>query len=199
LRKQGLLLGREIDFDPLSDWYLMAWDAFRAEEFPADEARKLAIALGLDLEDTLVRTKKVIGKKGSTVILQKPTGRRKRGVVDPDAQTFDAVVDAAHTSMLVYDEDGARACDRWLNDAGLRKDARLKAFLQAMANAIPVTKVKGEYVRSEIATLDRMNDALDLGIVFPKDEEPQFKETQGKFDYAEEEPDDEGEDEQEGD
>ena len=45
LRKQGLLLGRSVEFDPLTDWYLMAWDAFRAQQFPADEARKLAIAL----------------------------------------------------------------------------------------------------------------------------------------------------------
>ena len=50
LRKQGLLLGRSVEFDPVTDWYLMAWDAFRAEEFPADEALKLALALGLDLE-----------------------------------------------------------------------------------------------------------------------------------------------------
>src|SRR5262245_24980864 len=45
LRKQGLLLGRSVEFDPVTDWYLMAWDAFRAQEFPADEARKLALAL----------------------------------------------------------------------------------------------------------------------------------------------------------
>ena len=44
LRKQGLLLGRAVEFDPVTDWYLMAWDAFRAQEFPADEARKLALA-----------------------------------------------------------------------------------------------------------------------------------------------------------
>ncbi|MBN1815151.1 MAG: DUF1156 domain-containing protein, partial [Anaerolineae bacterium] len=39
LRKRGLLLGREVQFDPTTDWYLMAWDAFKAVEFPADEAR----------------------------------------------------------------------------------------------------------------------------------------------------------------
>src|SRR5690606_17785686 len=43
LRKRGLLRGRDIRFDPLTDWYLMAWDAFKAVEFPYDEARKLAI------------------------------------------------------------------------------------------------------------------------------------------------------------
>ena len=43
----------------------MAWDAFRAQEFPADEARKLALALGLDLERDVIRDKKLVAKKSS--------------------------------------------------------------------------------------------------------------------------------------
>jgi adenine-specific DNA methylase len=107
LRKRGLLLGREIQFDPLTDWYLMAWDAFKAEEFPADEARKLAIALGLDIEEDLVRGARVIAKKGGSVVLQAPAQRRRRGLVDPEAERFATLLDAAHTAMLVYAEDGA--------------------------------------------------------------------------------------------
>src|SRR5205085_3606491 len=66
-RKQGLLLGRTVEFDPITDWYLMAWDAFRAQQFPADEARKLAIALGRDLEADIVRDKRLVTKKGANV------------------------------------------------------------------------------------------------------------------------------------
>lgn len=78
LRKQGLLLGRSVEFDPVTDWYLMAWDAFRAQEFPADEARKLALALGLDLEAHLVRDKRLVTKKGKNVTLALPTTRARR-------------------------------------------------------------------------------------------------------------------------
>ena len=67
LRKQGLLLGRKVAFDPFTDWYLMAWDAFRAQEFPGDEARKLALALGLDLERQVIGEKKLVTKKAATV------------------------------------------------------------------------------------------------------------------------------------
>jgi adenine-specific DNA methylase len=166
LRKRGLLLGREVRFDPTTDWYLMAWDAFRAEEFPADEARKLAIALGLDLEETVVRAKHLVAKKGQTVVLQQPKARRRRGMVDPDLEVFDTVLDAAHTAMLIFDEDGAHACERWLRQRGLDRDAPLRACFQAMANAIPITKSKGTYIRPEMALLDRMNDALGLEITF---------------------------------
>jgi adenine-specific DNA methylase len=33
-------------FDPLTTWYMLAWDAFRAREFPFDDARQLALAVG---------------------------------------------------------------------------------------------------------------------------------------------------------
>lgn len=175
LRKKGLLLGREVRFDPVTDWYLLAWDAFRAEQFPGDEARKLCLALDVDLEGTIVKSKKLVTKKGKNVTLQLPTARRKRGMVDPDVEMFDCILDAAHTAMLIFDEDGARTCERWLRQRGLDRDQRFKAVLQAMANAIPVTKKKGEYIRPEMALLDRMNDALELGITFPAEPEPDLK------------------------
>jgi adenine-specific DNA methylase len=104
LRKQGLLLGRSVEFDPITDWYLMAWDAFRAQEFPADEARKLALALGLDLEKDVTKDKKLVAKKSGTVVLCKPTDRRKKNMVDPDADSFPHLIDALHTAMMIYDE-----------------------------------------------------------------------------------------------
>src|SRR5690606_38752727 len=59
LRKQGLLLGQAVQCDPVTDWYLMAWDAFKAGEFPYDEGRKLAIALGIDLDGELIAHKRL--------------------------------------------------------------------------------------------------------------------------------------------
>jgi hypothetical protein len=178
LRKKGLLLGREVRFDSVTDWYLLAWDAFRAEQFPGDEARKLCLALDVDLEDTVIKSKKLPTKKGKNVTLQPPRARRKRGMVDPDTEVFDCVLDAAHTAMLIFEEDGGRACERWLRQHGLDRDRRFNALIQAMANAIPVTKKKGEYIRDEIALLDRMNDALGLGITFPVEPEPELEEIQ---------------------
>lgn len=188
LRKRGLLLGRDVEFDPVSDWYLMAWDAFKAEEFPGDEARKLAIAMGLGLEDTLVKTKKVVSKKSQNVVLQQPKARRKRGCVDDEAETFECVLDAAHTAMLVFDEDGAQTARQWLRRRGLDNDARLKSFFQAAVNALPPQKKAGKYVRPEMALLDRMNDALALGLAFPAEEEPEPQQVQGELFDNEPEP-----------
>ena len=107
LRKAGLLGGREVHFDPVTDWYLMAWDAFGAEQFPYDEARKLAIALGMDLDKTIMAGKRLAAKKGEFIVLQTPVQRRRKGVVDDEVMLFECWIDAAHTAMMVYAEDGA--------------------------------------------------------------------------------------------
>lgn len=176
LRKQGLLLGRTVEFDLFTDWYLMAWDAFQAEEFPADEARKLALALGLDAERQIVGEKRLVAKKSSTVVLQQPKGRRKKGMVDPDRKSFDCWIDAVHTAMLVYEEDGARACEAFLKEAGLRHDATFKACLQAALNAVPRTKQKGKFVRPEADVLEAIRLAFFDDLTPPKEpEEPKVE------------------------
>jgi len=167
LRKRGLTGGREVRFDPVTDWYLGAWDAFRAERFPADEARKLAIAVGLDVERDLVRNR-VVGKKGSDVVLLQPAQRRVRGHVDPEAETFDTWLDAVHTAMLVYGEDGATACESFLRRTGLRNDATFRLCLQAMINAVPRAQRKGKFVRPEADLLDRLRTAFFEELEVPR-------------------------------
>jgi putative DNA methylase len=170
LRKEGLLLGRQVQFDPPTDWYLMAWDAFKAAEFPADEGRKLAIALGLDLEADLVKQRRLVAKKQGTIILQGPRARRRRDIVDPDAPYFSSWIDAAHTAMLVYDEDGARACEQFLKRTGLLNDGTFIACLQALLNAIPRTKIKDKFLRPEADILERMRLAFFEELIAPAEE-----------------------------
>ncbi|MBN1856438.1 MAG: DUF1156 domain-containing protein [Dehalococcoidia bacterium] len=171
LRKEELLLGRKVQFDPVTDWYLMAWDAFSAEEFPADEARKLAIVLGLDLDRDIIRTRRVATKKSADVVLQQPVARRRKGMVDDDVLTFDCWLDAVHSAMLVYEEDGARACEAFLNRTGLRNDSTFKLVLQALLNAIPRGRDKNDqFLRPEAKALDRLCGSFFADLVIPAEE-----------------------------
>jgi putative DNA methylase len=166
-----LLGGREVRFDPVTDWVLMAWDAFRAERFPADEARKLAIALGLEVEADLVRGR-VVGKSGDDVVLLEPKARRGRGRVDPEADRFATWLDAVHTAMLVYEEDGAAACEQFLKRTGLLTDSTFRACLQAMLNAVPRARAKGRFLRPEMEVLERMRLAFFPDLEVPEETEP---------------------------
>lgn len=190
LRKQGLLLGRTVQFDHYTDWYLMAWDAFKAEEFPADEARKLAIALGLDLEKDVIATKRLLSKKASTVVLRQPKDRRKKGMVDEDRTSFDCWIDAVHTAMMLYDEDGSKACETFLKKTGLMTDGTFKACIQALLNAIPRTKLKDKFVRPEAHTLDKMRLAFFDDLTVPVEEDVIPVPVQSEFGMEELEQDD---------
>ncbi|MBI3268344.1 MAG: hypothetical protein HYZ53_04930 [Planctomycetes bacterium] len=175
LCKQGLLLGRAVQFDPITDWYLIAWDALRAAEFPADEARKLALALGLDLEKQVIGEKRLVAKKGSSVRLQEPGARRKRDVVDPEKEVFRYWIDAVHTAMLVYQEDGPPACKAFLQRSRLLKDATFRSTLQALLNAIPRARLKGKFVCPEAEVLEALRLAFFDDLATPPEELPEAR------------------------
>ncbi|MCZ7532620.1 MAG: DUF1156 domain-containing protein [Acidimicrobiia bacterium] len=160
IQKQQLI-GRDIEFDPITDWYLIAWQTFGAVEFPFDDARRLGLATGgIDIDD--LKKAKVLAKKSSTVVLEEPAKRYRRETdadlpgVNRDRFRFPVLLDAAHTAMYIADEDGTAAAKAWLDQRNLTSDSRFVALLQGLVNAIPRTKIKGEFVRPEAALLDRL-------------------------------------------
>jgi hypothetical protein len=86
--------------------------------------------------------------------------------------------------MLVFEEDGARACERFLRQAHLLNDATFKACLQALINAVPRTKKKGKFVRPEAALLDRLRDAFFQDLQVPPEEAPPALPSQQAFGFA---------------
>ena len=171
LRKEGLLNGREVQFDPVTDWYLMAWDAFAAEQFPYDEARKLAIGVGVDLDKSIMASLRLAAKKGEFIVLQTPVQRHKKGMVDDEVMLFESWIDAAHTAMMVFAEDGAGACDVFLRKTGLKTDGTFKALLQALINTVPRSRIRGKFVRPEAEVLEDMRLAFFDELVPPAEED----------------------------
>jgi putative DNA methylase len=167
------LVGRATQLDPLSDFTLMAWDTFKAAEFPFDEARRLALAVGgLDIDD--LAQAKLVGKKAGTVVLLPPAKRVRRGSdqlpgVRAAATGFSYAIDAVHTVLYVADVDGLPAAKALIDRAGLARDGRFLACLQGLVNAIPRTRVKGAWVRPEAETLDRLCASYFPDIEIPPD------------------------------
>lgn len=168
------LIGIEATLDSLSDFILIAWDTFKAAEFPFDEARRLALAVGgLDI-DELVRAK-LVAKKSGTVQLQLPAKRVRREEdsalpgVHPNATSFSTAIDAVHTAMHVADVDGLPAAKALMDRAQLLRDPSFTACVQGLVNSIPRTKEKGNWVRPEAETLDRLCTAYLPEIEIPPD------------------------------
>ncbi len=165
LKKRGLLGGKDVEFDRITDWWLLAWSDFQAAEFPAPEALKLSLATHLDLE-TLSKTHKVIKTASGKVTLLTPAQRRTANGLDVDAASYESLIDALHALMLVYEEDGTREAQAWLNRHDLTDDVRFKELVGAAIHAVPRRKIKGMFVRPEARVLDSLRtsffDDLDL-------------------------------------
>lgn len=168
------LVGAEAHLDPLSDFVLIAWDAFRAAEFPFDDARRLALAVGGLEVDELVRAK-LLARKSGTVELLPPARRVRRSGDDtlpgvrPAATEFGCAIDAVHTVMHVADVDGMVAAKALVDRAGLARDSAFLACVQGLVNSIPRTKEKGAWVRPEAETLDRLCAGFFPDIEIPPD------------------------------
>jgi putative DNA methylase len=171
LKKRGLLGGRDVDFDRVTDWYLLAWSDFSAAEFPSGEALKLSLATHLELAD-LVKTYKVIQSSSGTVTLLAPAQRHTVGAINPDSASWPILIDALHCLMLVYDEQGLPAARAWLTRTGLGDDARFADLLTAALAAIPRTREKGVFVRPEARILDSLRSALFEAVPLPPEKEP---------------------------
>lgn len=166
LKMRGLLGGRTVEFDRATDWWLLAWSDFQAAEFPYDEARKLSIAMHLDVDD-VAKTYKIVKQAAGSVTLLTPAQRRTAGAIDPESTSHNIWLDRLHALMLVYDEDGLKAARSWLNRTGLADDARLRDLVQAALNAVPRVQKGGEFVRPEAKTLDSLRSALFEDVPVP--------------------------------
>ena len=168
LKKRGLLGGKDVDFDRVTDWWLLAWNDFQAAEFPFDEARKLSIATHLEVDD-LARTYKIIKQGSGTVTLLTPAQRRTAARLDPDADSWPTWLDRLHSLMLVYDEEGLAAARSWLARTGLAEDPRFVDLVRAALYAVPRVKERGEFARPEARVFDSLRATLFEQIPAPVD------------------------------
>ena len=108
-------------------------------------------------------------------------------MVDPELDVFENWIDAVHTAMMVYQEDGSRSCGQFLKRSGLLTDGTFKACLQALINVVPRTQEKGAFVRSEAAILENLRLAFFDDIEAPPEEAPPKVEKQKPLFETEEE------------
>ena len=52
--EQLTTVSRLATLDPLTEWFVLAWDAFGAPQFPYDEALRLARVVGVDLDHEII-------------------------------------------------------------------------------------------------------------------------------------------------
>ncbi len=127
-------------FDPLTTWYMLAWDAFRAREFPFDDARQLALALGGFNVSDLAKTYKLIDSASGTCKFLTPQQRFKKRAFSLTDTEFSAryLIDALHAIITLYEEEGTiEPVRRFLKSTGLLSNDLFMRSWEVALKVIP--------------------------------------------------------------
>ena len=126
------------DLDPVTAFFVLAWDAFRAPAFAYDEALMLARAVGADLDGDIVG--RLAEKKGSDIHLWDSARRAAKGVLGP-ADGARGMIDAVHHAANMARIRTLAAAREMLEGALVEEDPRFIAALEAVLEVLPVSTI----------------------------------------------------------
>ncbi|WP_026102384.1 DUF1156 domain-containing protein [Pleurocapsa sp. PCC 7319] len=150
-------------FDPLTQWYLLAWDAFKAREFPFDEARQLALAVGgFDVNDLAKVYKLLASKSGSCTILT-PKQRHKKRAFTVDTHNFNPayLIDGLHAIMAIYEEEqNPQLVRNFLKQTGLINQEMLMKTIEIAFKVMPKNTNEHKTLTSLWLSMDEIKEKV---------------------------------------
>ncbi|MGH7104178.1 MAG: hypothetical protein ACREFJ_17485, partial [Acetobacteraceae bacterium] len=149
------------DLDGPTAWFVLAWDAFRAPEFPYDEALRLARAVGVDLDQQIVGTLAEKKKNSSDLILWDSERRAAKGGLGPPDGSR-AMIDALHHAAHLGRTRTIEAAKDMLDRNGLSTDPTFLAALAAILEVLPPPQTyTGVALEGAVAAAGSDFEALD--------------------------------------
>lgn len=155
-------LGRKhghAELDPLTSFFVLAWDSFRAPVFPYDEALRLARAVGVDLDGQVVGV--LADKKGSDLVLWDSGRRAAKGALGaPDGSR--AMLDALHHAAHLARSRTLAAAKEALERAQLLDSPVFHQALTLVLEVLPVGRsVSGATLEGDLASAASDFEALE--------------------------------------
>ncbi|KKM15182.1 hypothetical protein LCGC14_1698630 [marine sediment metagenome] len=137
---QDIIKGKSYNIDSVSKFYLTAWYFFKARIFPFDEARRLALSIGINI-DELKTSYKLLDKKGGDVELFLPKEREKRGVINVSNPKDNGIlINAVHISLMAYEEGGQKAYENVIEKLRRNTDKSFRLYMETLFNVLPDIK-----------------------------------------------------------
>ncbi len=181
-------------FDPLTQWYFLAWDAFGAREFPFDDARQLALAVGGFNVTDLGKTYKLLDIKSGTCKFLSPEQRYKKHAFSLVDNEFSAryLIDGLHAIIAIYlEEQIIEPVRRFMKATGLLSNEMFMRSWEVALRVIPHISDPRKRIPEEKALADLWlaMDEIKAQVVYVQ---PEIDFTGGQmgldFDNAEEDP-----------
>ena len=130
-------LPANVDLDPTTAFFVLAWDTFKAPVFAYDEALGLSRAVGVNLDRDVVG--RLAQKKGSNLRLRDSAERAAKGSLGP-ANGSRGMIDAVHQAAHAARNRSIATARDTLERAQVAQDPRFVAALEAVLEVLPPSK-----------------------------------------------------------
>ena len=130
-------LPANVDLDPTTAFFVLAWDTFKAPVFAYDEALGLSRAVGVNLDRDIVG--RLAEKKSSNLRLWDSAQRAAKGSLGPTDGSR-GMVDALHHAAHTARRHSIAAAQELLEHAHVGEDIGFLAALEAMLEVLPPSR-----------------------------------------------------------
>ena len=130
-------LPANVDLDPTTAFFVLAWDTFKAPVFAYDEALGLSRAVGVNLDRDVVG--RLAQKKGSNLRLWDSAERAAKGSLG-SANGSRGMIDAVHQAAHAARSRSIGTARDTLERAQVAQDSRFVAALEAVLEVLPPSK-----------------------------------------------------------
>jgi adenine-specific DNA methylase len=148
---------RKSQIDPVTEWFVLAWDAFKSPQFPADEALKLARVVGVNFDEKL--RGKVLEVKGGDVIVWDSAMRAKKGSLG--SMTSGVMVDALHHAAHAARDKNLDVAKAIIERGELDKSAAWLKALEYVLNVLPTPRMVSSSASGPIAGAAKDAEVLE--------------------------------------
>ncbi len=148
------------DLDPVTAFFVLAWDAFKAPKFAYDEGLKLARAVGVNLETDVVG--RLGAKSGQNLVLWDSFDRAAKGALGP-ADGSRGMIDALHHAAHLARIRSLDTARDMLADEGMDRSPDFAIALEAVLEVLPVSRsFRGFDLDSKAKALESASEDFDV-------------------------------------
>jgi putative DNA methylase len=151
------LLGtkRQNNLDAITEWFVLAWDAFESPRFPYDEGLRLARVVGVDLDRDIINH--IAEKKTSDIQLWDSSQRAAKGQLG-SADGSNSMLDAIHHTANRARTHGLEAAKQMLEQNKTDQNSDFHVALLAMLEVLPVSSTYTKFEEEEGAVAEAAKD-----------------------------------------
>jgi putative DNA methylase len=126
-----LLLDKEMQF------YAVIWSLLQAQSFDFDEARQIALAVGIEIKE--LENRKILKKDKGDLTFLTPDERMKKRAFDIDGDYFLSQVDILHTLFCTAESGGSNGVNALVKRMNWNEDKSILQVLEVAYQVLPQT------------------------------------------------------------